>query len=156
MIRHMLECWFWSLHVGFQPEDAVAWFRLEADPGPEERRQYERNVEKVVSSVVMRFRSDYPTEIPMVERADELRKAMHKGAHVSGHLLNQLLSDDDDRFIFGANYRSDLAVIALSCGLWTTIILLLELNNIRPQPREWQHTLGILRSKYEPLIPVFE
>lgn len=155
MTRHMLECWFWSAHVGFQPADARAWFWQRAAEVNDRQLLFERDSERIISAVVSRFRKDFGAEAYIADRSDTVRKAMHKGAHASGHLLTQMSTDAQDRFVIGANYRPELAIVALTCGIWATIVILLEINNIRPQSSAWQQALVDIKAIHRTAIPDF-
>jgi len=153
MIRHMLECWYWSVHVGYCPKDARAWYSQSIENVSDDQQRVQRDTEKIIRSVIKRFKKDYPNKSYVVEQTEKVRIAMHKGAHATGHLLTQMESDDEKLFIFGANYRPKFTIFALSCGIWATLLALSQLNDLRPQGLEWQLTLAEIMEVHQVVIP---
>lgn len=155
LTRHLTESWLQAAYVGIQPDAARAWFRQSADAVKDQKELYERKVETAVRELKKHFKETFPSELYMVERTDDVRTAMHKGAHPSGYLLHQLTSGEDNRFIYGANYHRDLALIALTCGIWATIVVTIEAHRLIPQSVEWQEAWETIRGEHETIIPDF-
>lgn len=79
---------------------------------------------------------------------------MHKGAHPSGHLLHQLTSGEEDRYICANDHR-DLALDVLTCGIRATLVITIEAHRLIPQSVEWQAEWARIHSEHPTITPDF-
>jgi hypothetical protein len=152
LTRHILESWAHAAYVGFFPEEARSWFLQQADTAESAGPRRERSERYVLNKLKTHFRKHFTNDLYLIERTEDVRRATHKGAHPSGHLLDRMASNEEGRFIYGPNYRPQLALATLTCGIWATLVITLEAHRLRPQDETWQRTIARILAEHNTVI----
>lgn len=142
LIRHLLETWEHVAFIRLEPDTAIAWYQQEGDcstwkfePGDNPRRKR------------LRREITLKGHLKIVER---FWKEMSNGAHPTGKGLVQTMGEGAGRHVLGANFHANMALLALDSGVYANLLLLKEINQLKPQDENWiQQVHDVIRQHRE-------
>lgn len=141
MIRSLLET---CRRVGFvrrRGEAALKWFQLPAESpiGPDGRPRPRKDRPKPLPGelVEQAFEDAPETEKWLFDTVKTGIFHFHGGAHPSPEGILQLYAGDELFKVFGPNYHRPFCAFGLKWGLIAHHVLLLEIQWLRPQAKEW-------------------
>jgi hypothetical protein len=137
-IRNLLETWRRVAFVRLRPEEAVQWFVLPVE-SPIGADGQSRKGRKALRFETIRaaFEDASDADRGVFDTVNAGIAHLHGGAHPSAEGMMQLRTEHEDRRVFGPTYDRRLCAFGLKWALTAHVVLLQELNRLRPQQCEW-------------------
>lgn len=149
-LRNLHETWRRVAFLKLSPKVAVPYFKLPSmSPVRQDgsiRSTHIRLDPALIEKAVRKSGSDRDKKFWDLSSAGFSH--FHGGAHPSSEGLLQLVSESDDKLIFGPNYNADLCAFCLEWGIAGLIMLLHEIDELVPQSPEWRGSLEVLSNQY--------